>query len=120
VDQVKAVHWLHKAAENGSLHAIYELGVCAEKGLGVERDVLTSLEWYKLASAGGMDKAMDKLGKGLLSLNDGDKNRKMEGFYWIHKAATVYRYLPSMVHLGLCYQYGEGVEKVCFFCYFLL
>lgn len=30
--------WLRKAAENGSLHAMYVLGLCYQDGLGVDAD----------------------------------------------------------------------------------
>jgi TPR repeat protein len=39
-DLVKGAYWLKKSAENGSLDAKRELGLCYLNGLGVEKDVV--------------------------------------------------------------------------------
>ena len=48
-DLAQAVHWWRKAAEQGHPHALARMGVCFDRGEGVERDPIEAYAYYKLA-----------------------------------------------------------------------
>ncbi len=50
LDYEKSVLWLKRAAKQGHLDAQYELGEQYHVGLGVEKDLILSYIWLKLAS----------------------------------------------------------------------
>jgi hypothetical protein len=45
-DDVEAVKWYRKSAEQGNADAQYNLGVCYEYGYGVPKDHAEALKWY--------------------------------------------------------------------------
>jgi TPR repeat protein len=49
-DYTLAMHWFQKAEEKGSAVAQFNLGLCYDRGLGVERDVAKALDYYKKAA----------------------------------------------------------------------
>ncbi len=49
-DYKEAYQYFLKSANKGSKKAQYALGLAYEKGLGVEKNIQTSLIWYKLAA----------------------------------------------------------------------
>jgi TPR repeat protein len=51
---VKAVKWFRLAAEQDSVFAQYYLGLCYEKGRGVDKNIEEAVKWYKLADADGL------------------------------------------------------------------
>ena len=57
-----AVHWFEKAAAHGLTSALYNLGLCYEKGNGVTRDKAKAAEFYAKAADQGDEDAMFKLG----------------------------------------------------------
>ena len=53
IDIFAAAEWLTKAAEEGHIEAMAELGLCYELGCGVEQSDTDALDWYmKAANAG--------------------------------------------------------------------
>ena len=50
-----------KAAEQGDVDAMYQLGECYEDGFGVEEDEEEAIKWYRKAAEQGNDDAIDKL-----------------------------------------------------------
>ncbi len=52
-DEVEAVKWYQKAAEQGLAHGQYNLGVCYENGQGVAKDYVEAYKWWLLAAAQG-------------------------------------------------------------------
>ena len=57
-DDVKALHYLQKAAELGLPEAMYDLGIRYEKGQGVPFNSKTSLFWIKKAADQDYEKAV--------------------------------------------------------------
>lgn len=60
-DEVLAVKWLLKAAEQGDSFAQYQLGECYEEGIGVEADGETAIAWYQKAADLGSELAEQAL-----------------------------------------------------------
>ena len=54
----KAARWYQAAVDQGSTESMYALAILYEKGLGVEQDMLASLELYRRASGVGADALM--------------------------------------------------------------
>lgn len=51
------------AAEQGLTSSQYNVGVCYEKVVGVERDLDEARRWYALAAAKGHERAIKSLAK---------------------------------------------------------
>lgn len=51
-DEATAFGLFLGAARGGSFHAMYRLGACFERGLGVAPDVFQAMHWYEQASEG--------------------------------------------------------------------
>ena len=50
-DDVLAVEWYRKAAEQGNVRAQYSLGVMYETGQGISQDNVQAYLWYDLAAS---------------------------------------------------------------------
>lgn len=57
---VKAVKWFRLAAEQDSDFAQYYLGLCYEKGRGVDKNIEEAVKWYKLADVDGLNTSARK------------------------------------------------------------
>ena len=53
----EAVRWYRKAAAQGNAYAQYYLGLCYQKGQGVEIDVPRAYAWFQLAADHGHEDA---------------------------------------------------------------
>ena len=80
-NEVEAVKWYRKAAEQNLARAQYNLGVCYEQGVAKD-------EREELFPVAGGD--------------------PVEAVKWYRKAAEQ-NYAPAQNNLGLCYEHGEGV-----------
>ena len=49
-DQLEAVKWYRKAAEQGDITAQFHLGLCYEYGKGVEADQSEAVNWFQKAA----------------------------------------------------------------------
>ena len=87
-DYPMAKQWYEKAANAGSLSAMYSLGIIYQAGLGVEKDYQQARQWHEKAAAGGNEKAMLALSliyeQGLGVPVDEDRAR-----YWRKKAEAL-------------------------------
>ncbi|KAF9397857.1 hypothetical protein BGZ76_008281, partial [Entomortierella beljakovae] len=61
-DYVNAVHWFHKAGEQGHVTAQFNLGVMYWKGEGVTQDYSKAMEWYLKAAEQGYADAQNSIG----------------------------------------------------------
>jgi len=52
-DDVEAVKWFRKAAEQGNAHAQVKLGECYRNGTGVEKDDVGAVKWFRKAAEQG-------------------------------------------------------------------
>ena len=87
-DYDKAVYWFEKAAEQGIVEALYNLGVCYANGEGVSQDYTTAAYWYEKAAEQGYAKAQLNLGHLYFHYNGvGVKFDWEKALYWYEKAA---------------------------------
>lgn len=65
-DDVEAVKWYQKAAEQGNADGQYNLGSMYEQGRGLPTNLTEAVYWYRQASQGGNQDAtaaLRRLGK---------------------------------------------------------
>lgn len=56
-DYDNAVKWFRKSAQGGNASAIYNLGICYEKGQGVQQDILEAVINYRKAAEASLPEA---------------------------------------------------------------
>jgi S1-C subfamily serine protease len=59
---VEAAKWYHRAADQGSWGAQFNLGVDYDQGHGVSKNKVEAYKWYNIASANGEDNEHDHVG----------------------------------------------------------
>ncbi|WP_026665326.1 tetratricopeptide repeat protein [Butyrivibrio sp. FC2001] len=59
-DYVKAFNLYKKSADMGNSHAMFNLGLCYEDGIGVPKDYNLAAKWYKKAHDNGEENAAEK------------------------------------------------------------
>lgn len=105
----KAVDLFSRAADLGSVDAMYALGYCWENGKGVEVNPVEAERFYIKAALWGHKDAAYGMGymheKGCLGAVNMDK-----AVDWYRKAADKGS-VEAMYALGLCYEFGKGVKK---------
>ena len=60
-DEVAAVSWYRKAAEQGYAQAQYNLGWMFQYGLGVSKNRAEAINWYRKAAEQGDEDAISQL-----------------------------------------------------------
>ena len=61
-DQVEAVKWYRKAAEQNFAKAQHNLGICYEQGEGVAKDQVEAVKWFRKAAEQNYALAQNNLG----------------------------------------------------------
>lgn len=105
-DREEALKWYKKAAEQGYVHAQYNLGRFYFEG---ERpaDKKEAIQWYRKAAAQGHARAQYNLGW-MYDYDEGITTNKKEAIQWYRKAAA--QGDPrGQGALGVCYYEGQGV-----------
>jgi hypothetical protein len=98
-----------QAAEEGDADAQNSLGYCYEYGLGVARDPLQAVRWYRKAADAGHAEAQNNLGV-CYDQGMGVTKDAREAVRWFRKAADAGS-ATAQRNMGLCYQNGDGVPK---------
>jgi len=111
-DYAKAFEWWRKAADMGDEWAYFTLGLCYEKGEGVEQDFAKAEECFNKAVCAGIDYAKEALGnfqnhQGFAAYNKGNYTEAVE---WFRKAADMGNN-TAYSNLGECYRDGLGGLK---------
>ena len=86
-DDIEAVRWFRKAAEQGRVLAQYNLGVAYQLGIGVPQDDVEAIAWYRLAAEQGHANAQFNLGA-MCSQGQGVPQDDGEAYKWFNLAAT--------------------------------
>ncbi|CUP25407.1 FOG: TPR repeat%2C SEL1 subfamily [Bacteroides xylanisolvens] len=108
-DNLEAVKWYQKAAEQGLAIAQYKLGTMYEKGRGVEPSDEKAVEWFQKAAEQGLADAQCKLGF-MYRNGTGVEQSYAKAAKWFQKAAGQ-GLADAQYHLGRMYQNGTGVER---------
>jgi uncharacterized protein len=108
-NNVKAVEWYKKSAEQGYSLAQFKLGVCYGLGLGVKQDYSKAFNWYKKSAEQGNSTAQYNLGF-YYANGRGSEQDYSKAFVWYKKSADQ-GYSTAQFNLGVCYAKGQGVEQ---------
>ena len=74
-NEEEAYEWALRSAQAGYAKAQYAVGYFLETGIGTERDILQSSNWYRKAAHGGDERAAERLRRNR-DLNNQGKNDK--------------------------------------------
>ena len=85
-DDVEAVKWYRKAAEQNFAAAQYNLGVCYDQGDGVAEDQVEAAKWYRKAAEQNDADAQYNLGI-CYERGDGVAEDWVEAYKWLLLAA---------------------------------
>ena len=108
-DLSQAVYWYRKAAEQGKMHAQFNLGSCYKNGDGVTQDYSQAVYWYRKAAEQGSKEAKNKLGFFFFE-GKGVAKDYSQAIYWFHEVAEQ-GCDNAQYNLALCYEKGYGVSK---------
>jgi TPR repeat protein len=109
-DEITAMPWFRKAADQGQVNAQTYLGYMYEEGRGVKKDEAQAVEWYRKAAEQGERNAQRNLGMMYADGRGGLTKSDTEAVNWYRKAAE--QGDPSAQNsLGQMYQRGGGSLK---------
>lgn len=105
---VDALKYYHKAVEQGSVAAEYDLGLIYLYGQGVPIDYIEAEKWFHKAADHGLPSAQYFLG---LMYHEGQGITKnyTESFKWLKKAADL-EYTKAETALGYMYYDGDIIQ----------
>lgn len=102
------VQQLYRDAMAGDMVAQHNMGGCYMEGVGVEKDPIKAVYWFKKAAEQGSLSAMDNMG--LFYLNGiGVEQNDDEALSWFVLAANS-GYADAQNNMGCCYMSGVGVH----------
>ena len=111
-DYEKAIRYLFKALEAGSIEAISEIGYMYQYGRGVAKDKAKAVKWYRRGSELGDPSSMNELADCLLKGIGTEKNIG-EAIQWYRRAAELGNYNRAK-ELATCLIKYQGNESEAF------
>eukprot|EP00971_Amphidinium_carterae_P169092 3349517-Amphidinium_carterae.1 len=100
-----AGHWLTKAAEQGSIPALYDIGNLFFYGIGRPADQEKAAQWISDSAGKGYAPAQYMMGGMLLSGTGVEENKEWAA-YWFQQAAEQ-GHIDAQYNLGLMYESGD-------------
>jgi len=117
LDPKEAVKWYRKAIEKGNTKAMRRLALCYYYGSGVEKSREEADKWFRKSvesirekAENGDAEAMRSLGMEFFEAYMFEEQYDKEAAEWFRKAAENGN-SRAMLDIGLCYEFGVGVEK---------
>jgi len=86
IDVVAAAEWFERAAKQGNVESMVELGLCYELGAGVEQNDEEALDWYRKAANLGNESAKFSVGE-IFEEARGVPQSDAEACLWYYRAA---------------------------------
>ena len=108
-DHKRAMEVYRKCADLGNPTAMFHLGTCLLKGIGVDRDEREANIWYRKSADLGNSSAMWCLGYHLQN-GIGVQKDEREAVVWYRRSAHL-GISGAMCALGVCLKKGIGVER---------
>jgi TPR repeat protein len=108
-DNIEAVKWFRKAAEQGYAVAQFNLGLMYGNGMGVDKDEREAVQWFRKAAEQGNAAAQKTLGFLYENGRGVDKDDR-EAVQWYRKAADQ-GHSVAQHNLGKLYANGMGVDQ---------
>jgi TPR repeat protein/serine/threonine protein kinase len=97
------------ASELKSIYARYLMAVCHSEGLGVEKDSVIAMEYYKECAERGYAGAQAYLGF-CYYMGIGVEKNYTEAIRW-YRIAADQGFSGAQSNLGICYEHGHGVAR---------
>lgn len=98
-----------EAAKKGDATAQNEIGLCYDKGDGVQQDLVEAFRWYSKAAAQNYATAQYNVGC-CYYYGRGVRLDYAEAASWFRRAADQ-NFLNAQYNMGCCYMNGQGVEQ---------
>ncbi len=108
-DDLEAVKWFRKAAEQNHAPSQFTLGFCYDFGRGVAEDEVEAVKWYRKAAEQNDANAQFSLGV-YYAFGRGVAKDEVEAVKWVWRAAEQ-NCAPAQYYLGVCHAFGQGVTK---------
>lgn len=108
-DNVAAVRWFQRAADNGFPVALKNLGVMYATGVGVTTDAAKAVHYYRRAAELGQAEAQNNLGA-ILYAGEVLPRDLAQAAKWIRLAAEQ-NFAEAQKNLGLMLAKGDGVDR---------
>jgi TPR repeat protein len=107
-DPAAAFQWYKSLADAGDPGALYALGICYSRGIGVQKDPVQAIQWFQGAAAQGNPLGMNSLGE-CYAKGEGVTPDLGKANDWYQKSADAGCDLAQN-HLGYAYEHGLGVQ----------
>ena len=108
-DEVLAVKWYRKSAEQNYAMAQINLGICYSSGKGAAKDEVEAVKWYRKAAVQGLADAQRILGMCYMN-GAGVAKAPVQAVKWFRSAAEQGHPLAQL-DLALCYHSGDGLAE---------
>jgi len=107
---VKKLFSLYKIlADKNNPKAQYIVAICYRLGLGVEKDDIEAIKYFRLSAMQGFDLALIKLGKCLI--NGIGIKKDVRGAFHCFMLAANQGNIDALTYVGICYEKGIGIQK---------
>jgi TPR repeat protein len=103
---------LESTVTNGTIYGMfakYLMGVCYSEGLGTDKNLRESFQWYKQSAEQGYEASQAYLAH-CYYIGQGIVKDFHQAARW-YQASASQGYAAAQCNLGICYELGEGVEK---------
>jgi len=104
----EAIQYFLRSAKLGNEHAMFDLALCYENGMGTPHDEEKAFEWYHKAASLANPHAQYRLGR-CFEYGIGTEKDAQKAFTWYQTAAKGGS-LEALECLGKCYVEGLGVK----------
>ena len=105
----KGFKLLRKVAKRGDAGAQFNLGICYNVGVGVEKNPDVALKWWRMAADQGLAEAQTNLGtcyqRGIVV------EQNYEEAIRLYQLAAEQEHARAYYNLAGCYYFGIGVEE---------
>ena len=108
-NDVEAIKWFRKAAEQNVLAAQFNLGIMYSAGRGVLKDHVKAIEWLRRSADQGFPDSQNQIGN-MYNVGLGVSKNQVEAVKWYRKSAEQF-FAPAQNNLGSMYIDGHGVKK---------
>lgn len=109
-DFIDALYWYKESAKSDNPQALFKVGYMYRWGMGLNRDMNESAEWFEKAAALGQADAMLELGISYRFMGLGTAYDPVKSYEWLTKAAEA-GIVEAEYELGVNYAIGIGVPK---------
>lgn len=108
-DMTLTAYWVRQAAEQGHMHAQYNMGWLYQEGVGVTQSHSLASEWYRKAAEAGLPEAQLNLGNSYRDGRGVEQNHR-EAVRWYRRGVEE-GFGPTQNALGFAYWNAQGVER---------